>query len=174
MMTVLPEGCPWDENETALRKWLTEHMAEDTAARPPVRINVTIDYPLIPVGAPTPVLFPQLQNALGQKIEISEYASVANALGAIAGDVMLQETAAIRIGEGGAFLCSWRDGNHRTSTLTTALETCEKNLVRRIRQNADANQIPYSPPAFAVQTHDAQTRDGRVLLGLTLAAKLRG
>jgi hypothetical protein len=174
MMTVLPEECPWDENETALRKWLTQHMAATHDTPPAVKLKVSIDYPLIPVGAPTPVLFPQLQPALGQTIDISEHASVANALGAIAGDVLLQETAAVRIAEGGAFLCSWRDGSQRSSDLNAALQACEENLIRRLRANATANQIPYSAPAFSAQTHDAQTRDGRIFLGLTLTAKLQG
>ena len=175
---LLPASCPW-EGDDALRTWLTAHLAAsapdgECSATGDVRFSTRIRVPLIPVGAPTPTLFPGLRGVLNQEVLVSEYAAVANALGAIAGDVLLQEHARVRVTEDGALLCSWRGGNARAPNLTAALDFCERALVELVRREAEANQIAYSTPFFTVQQHQAETREGKVFFGVSLLAELRG
>ena len=175
---LLPASCPWEEGD-ALRNWMTAHLAltGPRGACPvggDVRFQTRVNVPLIPVGAPTPTLFPGLRPVLNQEILVSEYAAVANALGAIAGDVLLQEHARVRVTEDGALLCSWRGGNARAPNLTAALGLCERALLELIRREAEANQIVYSTPVLSAQQHQADTREGKVFFGVSLFAELRG
>ncbi|MCF7854145.1 MAG: DUF1638 domain-containing protein [Candidatus Pacebacteria bacterium] len=178
LAAVLPEDCPWEKEEThnSLRYWLAQHLADTNEHMPPtgVRLTAKLDAPIIPVGAPTPALFPQLEAVLGQSIKTSPYTGVANAFGAIAGDVLLQETARIRVTEDGALLCTWRGENTRAASLQEALEVCEEGLISRIKENAAANRIPYAPPRISAIPHEAETKDGKLFLGVTLTAELRG
>lgn len=177
LAAVLPGDCPWDETEAGLRDWLTAHLAGALDPRNPMQpaaFSAAVAYPLIPVGAPTPVLFPQMNRVLGQAIRTSEYTGVANAFGAVAGDVLVQETATVRVTEEGALLCSWRGENARAANLDEALNICEAGLTERIREGAEANDIPFREPAFSVRPHEAETKDGKIFLGLTLHAELRG
>lgn len=157
-----------------MTRWLTQHLADPVAATPSASFQVRLDLPVIAVGAPVSALFPQLSAILHQDILISEHAGVANAIGAIAGDVRLQETAEIRVADDGGLLCRWRGGHQRATSLENGLLACEEALKERIREKAVANDIPYSAPDIKVRVQQAETRDGVLLLGLALLATLRG
>jgi len=168
----LPTACPWDEAGD-FRHWLTRQLASAESVGG-ARFRAELDFPVIAVGAPTPVLFPQLADALDQDILISEYAAVANALGAVAGDVLLQQSATVRVMDDGALLCSWRGGTTRCPGIREALTECEQALRRIMAHDAEANAIPAREPHFSAVEHQGETRDGPVLLGVTLTAELRG
>jgi len=168
----VPPACPWDQ-PTELRQWLTRHLT-DTDREPGLQLRLDLGCPLIAVGAPAPTLFPDLQPVFNRDILISEFAGVANAIGAIAGDVLLRESAAVRITAEGTFLCSWRGGNAHARDLGDALRKCETALRELLRDAAAANDIPFLPPVFSAIPHQAETRDGTLLLGVTLQGELRG
>jgi len=174
LRAALPGSCPWEGAGSApLRRWLTDHFA-GTDSSLPVALQLGLKMPLVGVGAPAPALFPQLGRILGCEILVSEYSGVANAIGAIAGDVMIRETASIRMPDDGAFVCSWRGGSRRATSLDEALAACEAALCQRLRQQAEANDIAYTEPAFSAAPSQAETREGSLLLGVTLVAELRG
>ena len=172
LQIALPTDGPWSE-EGRLRHWLTSRMAEkkqddEVILRPDFRL------PVIAVGAPAAALFPALEQHIGNKILVSKHAPVANALGAIAGDVMLRETATVRIRDDGAFVCSWRGGSHRAADLPEALQVCEDALQAILRRDAAANRIPFTEPRFELTTQEAETRDGPLFMGVTLQAEIKG
>ncbi|MCK5805697.1 MAG: DUF1638 domain-containing protein [Lentisphaeria bacterium] len=169
----LPEACPREGNEE-LFGWLTQHLTADDQEPDRTTFTMRLPFPLIGVGAPAGALFPCLAEIFGQEILVSEHSPVANAIGAIAGDVLLREQAVIRLPDSGAFLCSWRGGTHRAATLEEALETCESALEKLLRKEAAANEIPYTAPRFNAVNQQARCRDGTLFLGLTLHAELRG
>jgi N-methylhydantoinase A/oxoprolinase/acetone carboxylase beta subunit len=175
LSVLISKESPWFD-AASLRTWMAAQLARmegvDRDSGP--RFHVDIGMPVIPVGAPTPALFPQLETVLGQKVLVSEYAGVANALGAIAGDVMLQEIAEIRVTEEGAFLCSWRGGTARMAGLEKALAACLDAVRELVEREAAANSVPFSEPCIRAQEHVAQTMEGDIFLGLTLVAELRG
>ena len=170
----VPKACPWRTTE-ALRDWLTAHFAQSQPGdESPVTFRAELACPLIAVGAPVATLFPELQSVLNQEILISDFASVANAIGAIAGDVLLREAATVKVGSEGAFVCSWRGGAARAVDFRDAMNRCERELIDLVRREAAANDIPYRQPFFNATKHEARTRDGVLLLGVTLQAELRG
>ncbi|MFW6413697.1 MAG: DUF1638 domain-containing protein, partial [Verrucomicrobiota bacterium] len=161
----LPEDCPWDKTEAGLRDWLTHHLAEDRQSSPRAAFTVSLSDPILPVGAPTPALFPQLKDKLNTDVMISQYASVANAFGAVAAEVVLRQTARIRITEDGALLCSWADGKKRAGSLSDAVTICEQKLMDRLQEQCREHETSFSQPAFSLQVHEADAQDGKVLLG---------
>lgn len=174
LRAALPDDCPWPQaGSLPLRRWLTDHFAAGDSSLA-VSLNLGLGMPLVGVGAPTPSLFPQLGRVFGCEVLVSEYAGVANAVGAIAGDVMLRETATIRMPDDGTFVCSWRGGSRRATNLDEALAACEKGLCQCLREQAEANEIAYSEPAFSAAPSQAETREGSLLLGVTLVGELRG
>ena len=174
LRAALPEACPWHGAESeALRHWLTDHFAGPDPTLP-LSLQLGLRVPLVGVGAPAPTLFPQLRSVCGGEVLVSEHSGVANAVGVIAGDVLLRETAAIRMPDDGAFVCSWRGGSQRASSLDDALLVCEEALCGCLREQAEANEIPYSDPAFSAAPSQAETREGSLLLGVTLVGELRG
>jgi N-methylhydantoinase A/oxoprolinase/acetone carboxylase beta subunit len=174
LRAALPEACPWAGAESlALRQWLTGHFA-GAEGHSPVSLHMDLGVPLVGVGAPTPTLFPQLGEVCGCEVLVSEYSGVANAVGAIAGDVMLRETAKIRMPDDGSFVCSWRGGSQRATSLDEALGICERALCDCLAEQAEANEIAYTEPAFSAAPSQAETREGSLLLGVTLVGELRG
>jgi hypothetical protein len=104
--------------------------------------------PLIGVGAPMGAFFPVLWQNLDTKVVVGALSPVANAVGAIAGDVMLRETARVRIRDDGVFACSWRGGSARAADLSEALGNCIQALTGIVRREAEANRVPFTEPAF--------------------------
>ncbi len=172
LAVALEDSTAW-RADRKLRHWLTEHFAA-TRNGGTVTMRPQLSVPLIAVGAPVATLFPQLGPVFQQDVLVSEFAHVANAVGAIAGDVLLRESAGIRLTQEGAFICSWRGGTDRASGMESALQTCEQALCSLIEADADANDIPYTEPMFSAVQQQAQTRDGTMLLGITLHGELRG
>ncbi len=171
---MLPESCPWD-SAGGLRHWLTDHFTDVSRSRDAgVVFTPRLRCPVIGVGAPAGALLSQMAEVLGQDVLISDVAQVANAVGAIAGDVLVHETATIRIPDDGAMVCSWRGGATRASSLEEALGMCEAGLTDLVRAEAEANEIPFSTPAFTAAVQEGRTRDGPVVFGVVLQAALRG
>jgi hypothetical protein len=172
LQVALPEDWPWNR-EAALLYPLTAHLADGTPVGA-ARFHLTLGVPLIGVGAPAPALFPPLGAVFNHDVLLSDHAGVANALGAIAGDVRLLESAEIRVGDDGALLCRWRGGFQRVGSLEQGLRVCEERLTELLRAEASANQVPFQAPQFVAAAQQAQTREGLVFLGLTLTGSLRG
>jgi len=172
LQVALPQGAAW-QADSDLRGWLTARMAD----REPVgdaRICPRLQVPLVGVGAPVGALFPELAERLNTTVTVGELSPVANAVGAIAGDVMLRELAAVRIRDDGVFVCSWRGGSLRAAGLGEALTACTEALTGILRREAEANRIPFDEPSFSLVRHEATTRDGALFLGITLRGELRG
>jgi N-methylhydantoinase A/oxoprolinase/acetone carboxylase beta subunit len=172
LQVALPPHSPWPAGGE-LRRWLTARMA-DHEPQGDAFIGAKLQVPLIGVGAPVGVLFPGLERHLGTKIILGELSPVANAVGAIAGDVMLREIAVVRVRDDGVFVCSWRGGSSRAADLGDALKRCTEALTAILRREAEANRIPFAQPAFSLVRQEATTRDGALFLGVTLRAELRG
>ncbi len=168
----LPADCPWDGTDE-LRTWLCRHLSTESDGAD-AGLSCRLGMPLVGVGAPATALFPQLRNTFGQDVLLPRHAGVANAVGAVAGNVMLRQEAKIRITDEGVFVCSWRGGSERTHDLEKALDLCTAALDRELRKDAEANGIPWREPAINATERSAPTRDGILLLGVDIEAELRG
>ena len=58
-----------------------------------------LSYPIIGIGAPTETMLKYLRKYINGEVLIPQYANVANAVGAISGNVIVRETAMIKVGE---------------------------------------------------------------------------
>jgi N-methylhydantoinase A/oxoprolinase/acetone carboxylase beta subunit len=172
LQVALPPGSPWTA-DSGLRRWLTARMADREPGRD-ASICPRLRVPLVGVGAPVGALFPELAAHLDTRVIVGDLSPVANAVGAIAGDVMLREVAAVRVRDDGVFVCSWRGGSARAADLGQALDSCTQALTAILRSQAEANRIPFAEPAFSLVRHEANTRDGSLFLGVTLRGELRG
>jgi len=171
---VVPPDAPWD-GCAPLRTWLTHRLAgvadaERAEERPAFLLR--LGSPVIAVGAPAAALFPPMESVLGARVIVPPAAGVANAVGAICGDVLLRESAEIRITGDGTLLCSWRSGAARPKDLAAALDVCRRELTALLRRRAAENRCRWQEPAFETAVHQAQSRDGPVLFGLTVTAVL--
>jgi len=172
LLVTLPARSPWPAG-SELRHWLTSRMAErepqgEAVVMPSLRV------PLVGVGAPVGAMFPDLGRHLGTDVILGDLSPVANAVGAIAGDVMLREIAVVRVRDDGVFVCSWRGGSDRAADLGEALKRCTAALTEILRREAAANRIEFAEPAFSLVRQEARTRDGALFLGVTLRGELRG
>lgn len=172
LLVALPARSPWPKGGE-LRHWLTSRMADreppgDVVVAPRLRV------PLVAVGAPVGALFPELGRHLGTEVVLGDLSPVANAVGAIAGDVMLREVAAVRVRDDGVFVCSWRGGSDRAADLGEALKRCSTALTEVLRREAAANRIEFADPVFSLVRQEARTRDGALFLGVTIRGELRG
>ena len=71
-------------------------LAEDNTG---LTLNYNLSYPIIGIGAPTGTMLKFLRNYINGEVLIPEYANVANAVGAISGQVIVREAAMIKVGE---------------------------------------------------------------------------
>ena len=62
-------------------------------------LNYNLSYPIIGIGAPTETMLKNLRKYIYGEVIIPEYANVANAVGAISGQVVVRENAIIKVGE---------------------------------------------------------------------------
>jgi N-methylhydantoinase A/oxoprolinase/acetone carboxylase beta subunit len=165
---------PWQtRHPDTFPDWLAQHLANTENPQEKAVFKFSSDHALLPVGAPVAALFPQMKNVLEMPLEISEYAPVANAVGAIAGDVLLKEIGAIRLTEDNALLCTWRGGNKRATSIKEALELTDNALRLLLEQQARENEVPFDMPLVHIIPHEATTKEGKVLLGVTMEAELR-
>ncbi len=169
------EKIPWRNtpSDDSFTEWLAEHLASKSFEDRSLCFSLSSPVVLLPVGAPAPLLFPQLRDYLGMDLRICEHASVANGVGAIAGEVMLREEAYIRITEDNSLLCTWRGGNQQARNIEEALNTCKQELAKLLQKRSEENQIPYTDPAIDIIPHQADTPDGKIMLGVTVEALLR-
>ncbi len=66
-----------------------------------VRFNLTLDRPLVGLGASAPTYYPAIGEKLNSECVIPEHADVANAIGAVAGEVRIQKSVLVTSPDGG-------------------------------------------------------------------------
>ena len=64
-----------------------------------LNVSYNLSYPIIGIGAPTETMLKNLRKYINGDVLIPEYANVANAVGAVSGQVVVRENAIIKIGE---------------------------------------------------------------------------
>jgi N-methylhydantoinase A/oxoprolinase/acetone carboxylase beta subunit len=100
-----------------------------------VKFSLETDSVLIGVGAPIHIFLPDVARALGTRCEIPELAGVANALGAVAGNVVAQCTISIRPAASG-FLVYGPAGSHPVQSLEEAAQIAQNLAKEEARAEA--------------------------------------
>ncbi|NLJ36104.1 MAG: DUF1638 domain-containing protein [candidate division WS1 bacterium] len=87
----------------------------------PLQVQFTCNRDLVAIGAPVAAFFPQVAHRLNANLVIPEHAEVANAIGAVASEVIVHEKTVVRPTEAGAFVAHSRDSRREYSDLERAI-----------------------------------------------------
>jgi N-methylhydantoinase A/oxoprolinase/acetone carboxylase beta subunit len=124
------------------------------------RLSVTLDRPVIGLGASAPLHYAGLGDLLSARCIVPEDTDVANALGAVVGQVRVSAEAAVNQPREGLFRVSGPDGVADFASEQLALDHAERVL--RIRVDADARSAGADQAEIAVEHHvDAATIEGQ-------------
>jgi N-methylhydantoinase A/oxoprolinase/acetone carboxylase beta subunit len=105
-------------------------LALSPAASGLLQVSLTYTGTLIALGAPVHPFFPEVARRLNARLVIPPHAEVANAIGAIAGEVVVRERAVVRPGELSAYVVHSRAGKREFEELTQALQAAREDVRR--------------------------------------------
>lgn len=138
------------------------------------RVSITLDCPVIGVGAPAGWFVPEAAARLGTTAIIHQHADVANAIGAISSDVLVRRTVRISVEEE-TFVTEGLPGAKRFTRLEQAHDYAVKEVARLVRQSAHEFGTSQTDVRIACSDTIVQAADGtEVFLGREIRAELSG
>ena len=131
---------------------------------PHLETRMRLRYPIIGIGAPAEILLKDVAEILHTELILPEYFYVANAVGAIAGSIMVEEEVLVypRLSESGLDVISYfvqaRDGRQEYEELEEALAYArqfsqERALSAALRSGADNPQIIFNEIDDGIDTY---------------------
>ena len=160
----------WDPAEGSAGFVVDRLFRDDEGA---TRIRVALGKPVTPIGAPVHAFFPQLAEPLGTEIMMPDHAEVANAVGAIAGDIVLSEQVDIVAASDGAFHLQSRMASRRLFEFAEAVAMAEQWVREALATKARLNGIEAGEPEFQVRESVPDSPLGPIFLGVTLTGRVR-
>jgi hypothetical protein len=142
-------------------------------------VRFCTDFTLLGIGAPIHIFLPDVAKALGTTAVIPDHSQVANALGAIVGNVVATHSVAIRPNVCAAGVTGYTVYGNSENRVFEALEEAEEFAVSEAKGGAYAEAINRGAQGQITVMHDlnrdaAQARDGMVYLGTTAVAHAVG
>jgi N-methylhydantoinase A/oxoprolinase/acetone carboxylase beta subunit len=116
------------------------------------RVRLDLKRPLVGIGAPIHFFLPRMAKVIGVETILPEHADVANAVGAIAADVMVEEELRIVPDRKEGFLIDGLPGARRFGQLDEADRYAKKALIRMVRKRA--RSAGTSEKSVTLQTKD--------------------
>ncbi|MCE5241076.1 DUF1638 domain-containing protein [bacterium] len=101
-------------------------LALSDSATGPLQLTFTYNDTIVALGAPVHPFFPEVARRLNARLVIPEHAEVANAIGAVASEVVVREKTVVRPGELSAYVVHSRQGKREYEKLETALEAAKQ------------------------------------------------
>lgn len=92
----------------------------------PLQVTFTYGETLVALGAPVHPFFPEVVRRLNARLIIPEHAEVANAIGAVASEVVVREKTVVRPGELAAYVVHSRSGKREYERLDAALAAAKE------------------------------------------------
>jgi N-methylhydantoinase A/oxoprolinase/acetone carboxylase beta subunit len=103
-----------------------------------LRLRLEYTRPIIAIGAPVQAFLPEVGRLLSARVIIPPHAEVANAIGAVASEVVVREAAVIRPGEIANCVLHWREGRREYQRIDEAVAVAREVLadlaMRRARE----------------------------------------
>jgi N-methylhydantoinase A/oxoprolinase/acetone carboxylase beta subunit len=93
-------------------------------------LSLTYHDTIVALGAPVQPFFPEVARRLNARLIIPEHAEVANAIGAVASEVVVRERAIVRPGELSAYVVHTASGKREFEKLETAVEAARADAQR--------------------------------------------
>ncbi len=139
-------------------------------------LSLRYDRPIIAIGAPVKPFFPQVGEHLGAEVVIPRHAEVANAIGAIASEVVVRERAVVRPGEIVNYVVHTRTGRTEYDDLEAAIESAKHQTASLARERATYSGARSEQVRHAVDERRAFSAEGdevliEVLVETTVSGK---
>jgi len=149
-----------------------------------VRLSLTLGVPVIGLGASAPSYYPPLGPRLGTRMVLPEHAGVANAIGAVVGQVSMSATGIVTAPGPGIFAAHLPDGPQRFGSRDQALAALEAHLtavasararaagVEEIRLTVarDVSEIAVEGQPMFIEASLTVTAQGRPRIAVTTPA----
>jgi N-methylhydantoinase A/oxoprolinase/acetone carboxylase beta subunit len=138
-------------------------------AHPHLETSMRLRQPMIGIGAPAGIVLPPVAEALGTELILPEHHGVANAVGAIAGSVMVEEELLVypKLSRDGlevfGYFVQAQDERHEFEDLGTALARArqlshERALGAAIRSGADNPQVTIEEVTDGLDTYRVRAK----------------
>jgi N-methylhydantoinase A/oxoprolinase/acetone carboxylase beta subunit len=141
------------------------------------RLQVSLHYtrPIVAIGAPVKPFFPTVGKYLGAKVVIPEHAEVANAIGAIASEVVVREQATVRPGEIANYVVHSRSGRTEHEDLKEAVEAAKHQAGTLAQERARQSGTSSEDVRYRVNERRAYSSAGdEVLIEVQVEATVSG
>lgn len=167
---------PTSKSTVGLARQLTSLILDaDEAERGLVDLSFLDHYRLVAVGAPAATYYPAVADRLGARLTIPDFAEVANAVGAVMGNVIQKAEIAITQPTQGGFRVHTREGPRDFHDLDQAVSFAEgiaAELARALARHAGANEVETVLSRRENRVDDAV--DGSVFFDATIRAVASG
>lgn len=155
------EACLTDDGETGIDPAKSRAIARSLDRQPGVvRFSLALDRPLIGLGASAPVYYPAIADELSASAVIPDHADVANAIGAVAGQIRETVTVFVTCPEEGIFLLNGSGETLRFVSETEALEAARARAVEHARALAARSGLA-EPQMELTEEADAAEIEGK-------------
>ncbi len=129
-------GAVWEEAGALPRFVLDRALRAERDAMPLLDIRLSLTRPLVALGAPARLVYPEIAKRLEAELLLPEQAGVANAVGAAAGDVALAVTVLVTSPAEGLFRAHLAEGPRDFAALAPAAEAARLEAERLAGERA--------------------------------------
>lgn len=139
------------------------------------RVRIELERPVIGVGAPVAHFLPRAAALIGARALVPEHADVANAVGAVTSQVVIERQVRIIPGNGNGFLIEGLAGVRRFNQIEAA-DACAKQALADMVRNLAA-RAGTSTRTVTIETEDQLPVDAAghpIFMGRVLKARLAG
>ncbi|MGA6927223.1 MAG: hydantoinase/oxoprolinase family protein, partial [Desulfosarcina sp.] len=139
------------------------------------RIRIDFKRPVVGIGAPIAFFLPRAAAMIGAQVVLPEHADVANAIGAITSNVVIERQVRIIPGDGSGFLIEGLSGARRFKVFEEADAFAKVQLTDMVRTLA--SEAGTSTRTVSIDTEDQLPEDATgqpVFIGRILRARLTG
>ncbi len=155
------EACLTDDGETGIDPAKSRAIARALDRQPGVvRFSLALDRPLIGLGASAPVYYPAIAEELSAPAVIPDHADVANAIGAVAGQIRETVTVFVTSPDEGIFLLNGSGETLRFVSETEALEAARARAIEHARSLAARSGLA-EPHVELIEEADAAEIEGK-------------
>ena len=139
-----------------------------------VRLSGGLDVPVVGLGASAPVWYPAVGARLRTRMAIPPHAGVANAIGAVAGQVAVRRSAAVTSPAEGRFTAHLPEGPRTFPDLAAALDAAGAALAAAARAAAEAAGAGAVHVALARDVREATVEGRPMFVEATVTATATG
>jgi N-methylhydantoinase A/oxoprolinase/acetone carboxylase beta subunit len=133
------DGLPAEQAAAGLAAALLDRAVEGTTDPTRlVRPNLALGLPVVAIGAPARLVYPEACRRLATRLVVPPFAHVSNAVGAVAGDVVQSATVLVTAPDESRFRVHLEGGPTDLATLDAALALAESAAASAARARAEA------------------------------------